>query len=269
MWGTYKVERNLEMAWPEDTDRRWKYQWYGWSPVCLIWIQYPYYFLKMDQSRPLFVYFRPFLITISIIQIEKSIDGVLEIRTRGCKICRHRQNHGAMAADLNKREIWKESFEAFSKPDEMRWKKRRNKLRQDPEETRSERAKMLSRNFLMSTFPDSVFPPHFRSNQLLVDFVFVAANSPFLQKNCAKTNCTFSQNKSFNVKEKVSWRERKQSALTVEIKLAATVSPMQFLHRDHSLCRLASISMRSTSMPTCTCETVEVEARCQVGLSFS
>ena len=37
----------------------------------------------MGQSRPLFVYFRYFLDTISIIQIEKSIDGVLGIRTRG------------------------------------------------------------------------------------------------------------------------------------------------------------------------------------------
>ena len=35
----------------------------------------------MGQSRPLFVYFRYFLITISI--IEKSIDGVLGIRTQG------------------------------------------------------------------------------------------------------------------------------------------------------------------------------------------
>ena len=35
----------------------------------------------MGQSRPLFVYFRYFLITISI--IEKSIDGVLGIRTWG------------------------------------------------------------------------------------------------------------------------------------------------------------------------------------------
>ena len=35
----------------------------------------------MGQSRPLFVYFRHFLITISI--IEKSIEGVLGIRTRG------------------------------------------------------------------------------------------------------------------------------------------------------------------------------------------
>ena len=36
----------------------------------------------MGQSRPLFVYFHSFLVTISI-QIEKSIDGVLGIRTRG------------------------------------------------------------------------------------------------------------------------------------------------------------------------------------------
>ena len=39
------------------------------------------FFKKMGQSRPLFVYFRYFLITISI--IEKSIDGVLGIQTRG------------------------------------------------------------------------------------------------------------------------------------------------------------------------------------------
>ena len=38
----------------------------------------------MGQSRPLFVYFRSFL-TISI-QIEKSIDGVLGIRTQGCRM---------------------------------------------------------------------------------------------------------------------------------------------------------------------------------------
>ena len=35
----------------------------------------------MGQFRPLFVYFRYFLDTISI--IEKSVDGVLGIRTRG------------------------------------------------------------------------------------------------------------------------------------------------------------------------------------------
>ena len=37
---------------------------------------------KMGQSQPLFVYFRSFLITISI-QIEKSVDGVLGIRAQG------------------------------------------------------------------------------------------------------------------------------------------------------------------------------------------
>ena len=36
----------------------------------------------MGQSRPLFVYLHSFLVTISI-QIEKSIDGVLGIRTWG------------------------------------------------------------------------------------------------------------------------------------------------------------------------------------------
>ena len=44
----------------------------------------------MDKSRPLFVYFCPFLITISIIQSEKSVDGVLEIRTRGHRMVGHR-----------------------------------------------------------------------------------------------------------------------------------------------------------------------------------
>ena len=38
------------------------------------------FFKKMGQSRPLFVYFCSFLVTISI-QIEKSVDGVLGIRT--------------------------------------------------------------------------------------------------------------------------------------------------------------------------------------------
>ena len=32
------------------------------------------------------VYFASFLLTILKIQIEKSIDGVLEIRTRGCRM---------------------------------------------------------------------------------------------------------------------------------------------------------------------------------------
>ena len=37
----------------------------------------------MDQSRLLLFYFCSFLITISIIKIEKSVDGVLGIRTWG------------------------------------------------------------------------------------------------------------------------------------------------------------------------------------------
>ena len=36
-------------------------------------------FIKKGQSRPLFVWFRPLLVTISIIQVEKSIDGVIGI----------------------------------------------------------------------------------------------------------------------------------------------------------------------------------------------
>ena len=39
----------------------------------------------MGHSWPLFVYFCSFFVTISI-QIEKSIDGVLVIRTRGRRI---------------------------------------------------------------------------------------------------------------------------------------------------------------------------------------
>ena len=44
------------------------------------------YFLKMGQSRPLFVYFGSVLVTISIIQIQKSIDGVLGIWNRGSRM---------------------------------------------------------------------------------------------------------------------------------------------------------------------------------------
>ena len=40
----------------------------------------------MGQSRPLFVYFHTFHITISIIQIEKSVDGVLGTRTQDCRM---------------------------------------------------------------------------------------------------------------------------------------------------------------------------------------
>ena len=46
-----------------------------------------YTFLKKWADPGLFfVYFHYFLDTISIIQIEKSIDGVLGIRTRGCRM---------------------------------------------------------------------------------------------------------------------------------------------------------------------------------------
>ena len=40
----------------------------------------------MGQSQPLLVYFCYFLDTISIVQIEKSVDGVLGIQTRGCRM---------------------------------------------------------------------------------------------------------------------------------------------------------------------------------------
>ena len=39
----------------------------------------------MGQSQPLFVYFCSFLVTISI-QIEKSVDGALRIRTWDCNM---------------------------------------------------------------------------------------------------------------------------------------------------------------------------------------
>ena len=42
-----------------------------------------FFLKKMGRSRPLFVYFCYFLDTISIIQIEKIVDGVLGIRTQG------------------------------------------------------------------------------------------------------------------------------------------------------------------------------------------
>ena len=38
---------------------------------------------RKGQSRPLVCFFRPFLVTISIIEIEKSLDGVLGIQTWG------------------------------------------------------------------------------------------------------------------------------------------------------------------------------------------
>ena len=61
----------------------------------------------MGQSRPLFVYFRSFLIpiTISIIQIEKSVDGVLGIRTRGRR----------MVGEDKTTELWRHPLHSFFK----------------------------------------------------------------------------------------------------------------------------------------------------------
>ena len=48
------------------------------------------FFKNIGQSRPLVVYFHPFLIpisiTVSIIQIEISIAGMLGIRTQACRM---------------------------------------------------------------------------------------------------------------------------------------------------------------------------------------
>ena len=52
----------------------------------------------MGQSRPLFVHFRPFLVTISIILIEKSIDGVHGIQTLGRRIVGADETNEATAA---------------------------------------------------------------------------------------------------------------------------------------------------------------------------
>ena len=64
-------------------------------------------FLNMGQSRPLFVYFRsfPIPITISIIQIEKSVDGVLRIRTRGRR----------MVGKDETTELWRHPLHSFFK----------------------------------------------------------------------------------------------------------------------------------------------------------
>ena len=72
LWHTYKVSqwlsRNFDLYAGNASDVN-------------EWALIPSYFLKMGRSRPLFVYFRPFLFTISIKQIEKGIDGLLGIRT--------------------------------------------------------------------------------------------------------------------------------------------------------------------------------------------
>ena len=74
----------LSVPCPVCCPSRWKFfPAFNWTASTFCF--YYYYFLNMGQSRPLFVYFHSFLIpiTISIIQIEKSIDGVLGIRTWG------------------------------------------------------------------------------------------------------------------------------------------------------------------------------------------
>ena len=53
--------------------------WPDWAIFCTL-CNFLKTFFKKGPSRPLFVYFCPFLITISI-QIEKSVDGVLGIWT--------------------------------------------------------------------------------------------------------------------------------------------------------------------------------------------
>ena len=57
--------------------------------------------LKMGQSRPLFLYF---LATVSIMQIEKCVDGVHGIRTRGRRM---------VGADETT-EIWRPQFIFYS-----------------------------------------------------------------------------------------------------------------------------------------------------------
>ena len=62
----------------------------------------------MDQSLPLFVYF---LDTISIIQSEKSIDGVLGIRTLGRRM---------VGADKTM-ELWRMTESSYLKPTFKFW----------------------------------------------------------------------------------------------------------------------------------------------------
>ena len=68
------------------------------------------FFEKMGQSRPLFVYFRPFLNTISIIQIEKSIDGVLGTQTSG---------HMMVGTDDTTELWWPPRFSKFKRANEI------------------------------------------------------------------------------------------------------------------------------------------------------
>ena len=56
-------------------------------PTSADFAQQQLYVFKKWANIGLFpVYFRPFLITTSTIQIENSLDGVIGIRTRGCRM---------------------------------------------------------------------------------------------------------------------------------------------------------------------------------------
>ena len=59
----------------------------------------------MGQSRPLFVYFRPFPSTTPMTQNEKSVDGVLGIQTRDRRM---------VGADKTT-ELWLKSYQKIDK----------------------------------------------------------------------------------------------------------------------------------------------------------
>ena len=69
-----------------------------------------FFFIKMGQSRPLFVYFRHFLDTISIIQIEKKRRWCAWDSNPGQQDGRRRRNHGAMAATIRSKLIFHTEF---------------------------------------------------------------------------------------------------------------------------------------------------------------
>ena len=79
----FKIEASIYGSNSKD-DNEWNINFLKLKSFILAWIKlFHLFFKKMGQSRPLFVCFCYFLDTISIIQIEKSLDGVLGIRTRG------------------------------------------------------------------------------------------------------------------------------------------------------------------------------------------
>ena len=94
----------------------------------------------MGQSWPLFVYFCPFFNTTSIIQIEKSVDGVLGIRTRGCRIVGARETM----------ELWRPPIIGFNKRIcgyTHQW--RSSKLDMETESVRLNHNLVLQENFLL------------------------------------------------------------------------------------------------------------------------